>query len=108
SWQDNLFNHPTDLEEHLDLLVSVGGNYVRNTMSHRNKGNIFPFESTGNGLFDLDRFNEAYWERFENFLRLTHERGIIVQIEIWDPHDHYRDREEYGGWSHSPYNPLNN
>ncbi len=30
SWQDNLFNHPVGLEEHLDLLKSVGGNYVRN------------------------------------------------------------------------------
>ena len=107
SWQDNLFNHPTNLEEHLDLLVSVGGNYVRNTMSRRNVGNIFPFERNEDGLFDLDRFNEAYWERFENFLKLTHERDIIVQIEIWDPHDHYRDREQ-GGWSKSPYNPVNN
>lgn len=108
SWQDNLFNHPTNLEAHLDLLVSVGGNYVRNTMSRRNKGNIFPFERNEEGLFDLERFNEAYWERFENFLRLTHERDIIVQIEIWDPHDHYQDREAYGGWSRSPYNPVNN
>jgi hypothetical protein len=31
---DNLFQIP-DLEEHLDLLASVGGNYIRNTMSDR-------------------------------------------------------------------------
>ena len=31
---DNLFQLP-HLEEHLDLLASVGGNYIRNTMSSR-------------------------------------------------------------------------
>ena len=108
SWQDNLFNHPQRLEEHLDLLVSVGGNYVRNTMSHRNEANVFAYAQDAQGRFDLKTFNEEYWTRFENFLRLTRERDIIVQIEIWDPHDHYRDREPRGGWSKHPYNPLNN
>lgn len=108
SWQDNLFNHPVGLAEHLDLLVSVGGNYVRNTMSSRNQDNVFAFEEIEGGKYDLDRFNEEYWSRFENFLKLTHERDIIVQIEIWDPHDHYRDREPRGGWSKHPFNPNNN
>jgi hypothetical protein len=36
TWQDNLFNHPIALERHLDLLRSVGGNYARHVMSHRN------------------------------------------------------------------------
>jgi len=108
SWQDNLFNHPQNLEEHLDLLVASGGNYVRNTMSHRNEANVFAYAQDAEGRFDLDTFNEEYWGRFEHFLKLTHERDIIVQIEIWDPHDHYRDREPRGGWSKHPYNPLNN
>ncbi len=108
SWQDNLFNHPTLLEEHLDLLVSVGGNYARNTMSSRNRDNVFAHEQTEEGLYDLDRFHEPYWDRFENFLRLTHERDIIVQIEVWDPHDFYADREPRGGWSKHPFNPVNN
>ena len=34
SGDDNLFQYP-GLEEHLDLLQSVGGNYIRNTMSSR-------------------------------------------------------------------------
>ncbi len=34
SKDDNLFQIP-ELEEHLDLLASVGGNYIRNTMSAR-------------------------------------------------------------------------
>jgi hypothetical protein len=70
SWQDNLFNHPVGLAEHLDLLVASGGNYVRNTMSHRNVGNVFAYEQV-DGKFDLDRWNEEYWRRLDDFLRMT-------------------------------------
>jgi hypothetical protein len=116
SWQDNLFNHPIGLEQHLDLLVSVGGNYVRNTMSHRNQGNVFAYiQRAGPGIpleedgkFDLDVFNEDYWLRLDDFLRMTHERDIIVQIEVFDPHDHFRDHQSLGGWSKHPFNPANN
>ena len=79
---DNLFQIP-GLEEHLDLLQSVGGNYIRNTMSSRDTGNIWPFYLQADGYYDLDRWNEEYWKRFEKFLILTSERQIIVQIEIW-------------------------
>lgn len=108
SWQDNLFNHPGGLEEHLDVLASVGGNYLRNTMSHRNVGNVFAYERDESGLFDLNRFNRDYWDRFDNFLRLAFERDMIVQIEIWDPWDLYHDHQSFGGWSHHPFNPANN
>jgi hypothetical protein len=108
SWQDNLFNHPGGLEEHLDVIASVGGNYLRNTMSHRNEGNVFAWEKAENGLFDLERFNDEYWDRFENFLRMARERDMIVQIEIWDPWDMYEDHQSFGGWSHHPLNPANN
>lgn len=108
AWQDNLFNHPTRLAEHLDLLVSAGGNYARNTMSHRNIGNVFAWELNDEGLFDLDRFNEEYWSRFEHFLSLAYERDIIVQIEIWDPWDLHEDHQSFGGWSFHPFNPINN
>jgi hypothetical protein len=107
AWQDNLFNHPIGLERHLDLLKSVGGNYLRNVMSHRNVGNVFAYEQV-DGKFDLDRWNDEYWRRFENFLKLTHERDIIVQIEIWATWDHYNDHQSIGGWSKHPFNPVNN
>jgi hypothetical protein len=108
SWQDNLFNHPHELEAHLDVLRSAGGNYVRNTMSHRNVGNVFAYAQDEEGRFDLDRFNDEYWQRFERFLELTHERDIIVQIEILDPWDKYEDHQSLGGWSRHPFNPANN
>ena len=48
---DNPFNAPSNdpmggserLEEHLDLLASAGGNYLRNTMSHREIFNVYPY-----------------------------------------------------------------
>jgi hypothetical protein len=111
--QDNLFNHPESLEpagleSHLDLLVSVGGNYVRNTMSHRDAGNEFPYARAADGRFDLTRWNDEYWNRFDAFLRMTQVRGIIVQLEIWETWDLYGDHEPQGGWSKHPFNPANN
>ncbi|CAN5409044.1 hypothetical protein BH23BAC3_BH23BAC3_33770 [soil metagenome] len=108
SWQDNLFNHPTNLEEHFDVMQSVGGNYVRNVMSHRNVGNVFAYEQDVDSLFDLDRWNDEYWNRFEHFLELTYNRDIIVQLEIWATWDLYEDHQSLGGWSFNPFNPENN
>jgi len=102
SVEDNLFQID-GLEEHLDLLKSVGGNYVRNTMSSRDPGNLWPFAKNRDGLYDLNQWNEDYWQRFERFLRLTSEREIFVQIEIWATFDFYRDN-----WEVNPYNPKNN
>jgi hypothetical protein len=124
--QDNLFNHPNvapdGLQSHLDLLASVGGNYVRNTMSSRdraddkllyfNDDNLYPFHrDETSGLYDLERFNDAYWGRFRDFLRMTTERDIIVQIEVFDRFDFAADRAPHYpglGWSAQPFNPKNN
>lgn len=101
---DNIFQIP-NLKEHLEELTEAGGNYIRNTMSdRRDKGfEAYPFKKLDNGIFDLDQWNEEYWRRFENMLRLTSKLNIIVQIEIWDRFDYSREN-----WSPHPYNPANN
>jgi len=99
---DNLFQIQ-DLEEHLDELRNVGGNFIRNTMSSRDSGDVYPFFQISEGKFDLERWNEEYWRRFEYLLKLTNERDIIIQIEIWDRFDYSREP-----WSVSPWNPANN
>ena len=101
SKDDNLFQIP-DLKEHLDLLASVGGNTIRNTMSDRDEGNVYPFRQLANGKYDLDQWNDEYWRRFETMLRLTHERDIIVQIEVWAFHDF-----NVKAWEKSPWRPAN-
>ncbi len=102
--KDCLFQIP-DLEAHLDLLQSVGGNYVRNTMSDRRVyGYEVPaFHQAADGLYDLNRWNPTYWQRFADLLRWTAERDIIVQIEMWDRFDHSQEH-----WEKSPLNPANN
>lgn len=99
---DNLFQI-AGLEQHLDLLVASGGNYVRNTMSSRDEGNLWAFHMQEDGLYDLDKWNDAYWERFDGFLKACADRDIIVQIEIWATFDFYRDN-----WEVNPFNPRNN
>jgi len=102
SMDDNLFLI-SGLEEHLDLLHSVGGNYIRNTMSSRDTGNSWPFHLQEDGYYDLERWNEDYWNKFESLLKLTHERDIIIQIEVWDRFDYSMDF-----WKANPINPSNN
>jgi len=102
SIEDNLFQID-DLKEHLELLKSCGGNYVRNTMSSRDEGNVWPFVMNENSLYNLDQWNDLYWQKFNNFLELTSEYEIIIQIEIWATFDFYRDN-----WLKNPFNPQNN
>jgi hypothetical protein len=104
SKDDNLFQIP-DLREHLDAMVKAGANYIRNTMSDRNDGGfeVYPFKQLADGRYDLEQWNEEYWRRFDNLLRWTHERSVIVQIEVWDRFDYSREH-----WLPHPYNPKNN
>ena len=106
SVEDNLFQIPDliELVEQLDLLKKAGGNYVRNTMSCRDEGNVWPFAKNESGdKFDLAQCNPEYWNRFSRFLDETEKRGIIVQIEVWATFDFYRDI-----WARNPFNPDNN
>lgn len=103
SVEDNLYQIP-NIEEHLDLLASVGGNYVRCTMSCRDEGDAWWFErDSKTGLYDLSEPGAEHWARFKRFVKLTAERGIVAQFEMWDRFDFARDC-----WEENPYNPKNN
>ena len=101
SVEDNLFQIP-NLKAHLELLKSVGGNYVRCTMSWVDEGDVPPFKKVGD-RFDLNQWNKEFWRRFQSFLTLTHELDIIVQIEVWATFNYYREP-----WDANPFNPKNN
>lgn len=104
SKDDNLFQIP-NLKAHLDEIQAAGGNYIRNTMSDRKDQGfeIYPYRQLPNGKYDLNQWNEEYWTRFAHMLEWTAERGIIVQIEVWDRFDH-----SMKNWPPHPYNPQNN
>jgi hypothetical protein len=114
SSNDNLFQQSfAGLDEELDKLVSSGGNYLRCTMSSRDEGDEYPFyRDTQTGLFDLDKWNDYYWEKFEYFLKATQKREIIVQVEIWATYDFYSRTshivEGKTAWERNPFNPRNN
>ncbi|HCO95129.1 MAG TPA: hypothetical protein DIU00_14450 [Phycisphaerales bacterium] len=117
SGDDNLFQWAgaefgDKLSKHLDLLVSVGGNYVRNTMSSRydavNGYNdthmAYPFKKLASGKYDLDQWNDDYWTRLDTFLKETYARTIFVQLELWDLWATIGKEP----WSKQPWNPDNN
>jgi len=92
-----------DLKEHLDEIISVGGNYVRNTMSQREGLDLKPHRRLADGKFDLNQWNPTYWNRFANCLEWCSERNIIIQIEVWDRFDYAQEQ-----WQNSPWRPDNN
>ncbi len=92
-----------DLKTHLGEMQAVGANYVRNTMSQREGKDLKPHQLLPDGKFDLDQWNQKYWKRFQNMLKWTAEREIIVQIEVWDRFDYSRVN-----WETSPWKPKNN
>ncbi len=101
--EDNLFQDPS-LTNQLNKLQAAGGNYVRCTMSSRDPGDVWAFYYNDTvALYDLDRWNDAYWDRFGFFLEETFRRDIIVQIELWATFDFYREN-----WGVNPFNPKNN
>lgn len=104
SVDDNLFQIP-NLEAHLEEIAAAGGNYIRNTMSARPDFGfeVYAYVERDDGTFDLDEWNPEYWRRFEDLLRWTHQRDILVQIEVWDRFDYSQDN-----WEASPWRPANN
>ncbi len=101
---DNLFQLP-ELKEHLDAIRKAGGNYIRNTMSDRpDRGSeVYAYAKNADGKYDLERWNDEYWQRLARMLRWTQERQIIVQIEVWDRFDFFAKN-----WALHPFNPRNN
>ena len=102
SVEDNLFQIP-DVATELDRFVEAGGDYARCTMSSRDDGNAWPFARLEDGRYDLERLGEDYWDRFDRFVRLTGERGVVIQIELWDRFDYARQP-----WLDNPFNPARN
>jgi len=101
SSNDNLFQNP-DVVDELNVMRSIGANYVRCTLSGRDVGDEWPFWRNAR-FFNLNKFNPDFWKNLDDFLKFTKERNIFVQIEIWAFHDFM------GGWERNPWNPaLNN
>jgi hypothetical protein len=91
------------LTDHLDLLLSIGGNFVRNTMSDREPLNVYAHKPDEEGMYNLNVWNEEYWDRLEFFLEQTLQRDIIVQLTLWDWFDLFTAE-----FDKHPLNPASN
>ena len=95
------------LTDQLDRMKAAGGNYVRNTMSDRNEGDTYAAKLLPNGKYDLNQWNEEYWDKVRFFLDETQKRDIIAQITLWDWFD-LSGNDVYGRFNLHPLNPENN
>jgi hypothetical protein len=106
--RDNLWQWTGQvLTDQLDRMKAAGGNYVRNTMSDRNEGDTYAAKLLPDGKYDLNQWNEEYWDKVRFFLDETYKRDIIAQITLWDWFDLSGD-DVYGRYKLHPLNPENN
>jgi len=92
------------LSDQLNLLSTVGGNYIRNTMSDRDEGNVYAFKKVEDDKYDLTQWNEEYWNRLRFFLDECTKRDIVVQLTLWDQFD----ISSSSRWRNHPWNPERN
>ncbi len=92
-----------NVTESLDKLKRHGGNYARCLMSGRLRDDyLWPFKRIGD-KYDLDQWDDTYWQLLETYLKATSGRDIITDIEIWATFDYARMP-----WTKNPFNPQNN
>ncbi|MCI0332959.1 MAG: cellulase family glycosylhydrolase, partial [Planctomycetes bacterium] len=61
-----------------------------------------PGYAGGGAKFDLNRWDEAYFQRLHDFLDYASQRGVVVEMNLFCPM--YEDKQ----WNLSPMNPKNN
>ena len=65
-----------------------------------------PGAQDGGNKFDLDRWDEKFFTRLEDFVRLAGDRGIVVEITLL--YVLYGAGPDDGAWSMHPLNAANN
>ncbi len=103
-----------DYSQYLDLLTRHHHNFMRMWSIEGGQSqayvDLFPYLRTGPGValdgkpkFDLDRFDETYFERLHSRVIAARDRGIYVSIMLfngWGVYDH-------GHWNPWPLHPFN-
>lgn len=109
---DNL-HHWHELEAHLDALQAAGVNYLRVSLSMGTRAvhggddrplpHDQPFLRLPSGRYDLAQWDPVWWDRLDRLLRLSAERGMIIELELWNRFDFWR-----GMWEANAWNPRRN
>jgi hypothetical protein len=72
---------------------------------------LYPFEvvrwEKNKPIVDLTRFNPAYWENMARVIQAAAERGIVLQMQLYQRVYFHHDKGE-NGWQTNYFHPANN
>jgi hypothetical protein len=115
-----VLNRDFDYRRYLDTLAKDGLNLTRlftgtyhevpgtsfgiprNTLAPRPEAFLAPWARAADGKFDLNRWDQAYFDRLIAFVSEAEKRGIIVEVTLFSAH--YQEQH----WKLSPLNSANN
>jgi len=106
----------TDIAKHNRHTIKWGGNSNRTSLfSFCHTEELCPWQRTGPGManddkpkYDLNKPNDAYWNRVVHYFRDCAERGIFPLVQVWG--ECYVEKGPHGvdRWNRHPFNPDNN
>lgn len=95
-------------------LVEHGGNFTR-ILTFFPGHALVPWATVegrtapnGGPMYDLDTWNESYWDRLRVFLEDCMERNIVVCLELFDEPSIRYNKGPRVRWDAHPFNPDNN
>lgn len=98
-----------DYARDIETMAANGGNLLRLTLfwpSHGEEGGELPWvRDNETGLYDLDEFNPAYFERLRHYLSVAREHSAVVNLELFD---HPAIKGGSARWPVHPMNPNKN
>ena len=124
SWMGALTGHRFDIDGYLNALHNSGGHGINLTRvwaieqwtalqvdcsSNCTPKGLTPFvgDKATSTSYDLDAPNPEFYARLREFAQKASDRGIVVQLSLFDKHGLIR-RYQAGRWLDSPYRGANN
>jgi len=102
-----------DFVRFLDKLAANGNNFTRiypgaHPVTYANQPRIFPWAQDASGRYDLDKWNPEYFARLHAFMRHAQEKGVIVDICLFNGFGTDEKKTYQWRWEWSPFNDDNN
>ncbi len=121
--QDNAWTKPWVLDwlRHLEFMKERNLNYLRNWIifstggGSKNVASPMPYARTGPGTaldgqpkFDLRRFDETYFKRLHDRIRLAQDQGIVVSVMLFEVYGFNANVKDKALWDGNVFNGKNN
>ena len=118
TWTDgqNVGSTPFDFNAYLNLLQSEGANFIRlwnegsPVLGNAGLGPVspLPFAQTADGKFDLDTFNQTYFDDLRSKVQAADAKGIYVSIMLFNGWSVRQNGLAEDPWQANPFNAANN